>query len=342
MRVVTPARLVAAGLVLIVVAAAVLWIAPSGSYYIFLPDRAHPLAPLVHVRGHATNRSDRGGIYFVDVRVRKARLIERLFPGLHDGATLVQQTRVRSTCVSRQEQQRVDAHDMQLSQRIAAAVALTRLGYKVKQIPTGIVIEDLICRAPAAAKLEAGDRIVGVDGKPVRTVRQLRRRLARHRPGQRVRIRYVRGRSTGEVVVRTIADPQRRNRPLIGFAPEQDLRVDLPLDVRIDTRGVGGPSAGLAFALDLVEALGGDADRGYKVAATGELLPDGAVAPVGALKQKTLGAREAGVDVFLVPAGQNAREARQYAGPLRIIPVESFPQALRALATLPARSAEKH
>jgi len=111
----------------------------------------------------------------------------------------------------------------------------------------------------------------------------------------------------------------------------------LPVKVRIDTAGVGGPSAGLAFALDLMEELGRNVDRGYKVAATGELDLDGSVVPIGAVKQKTIGAKQAGVDVFLVPAGSNAREARKYADGLRIIPVQSFPQALQKLATLPLK-----
>ena len=74
--------------------------------------------------------------------------------------------------------------------------------------------------------------------------------------------------------------------------------------------------------------------HGKKVAATGELSLDGTVGPIGGVKQKTLGARKAGVDVFLVPAGENAREARRYAKDLPIIPVHNFQQALRALATL--------
>jgi PDZ domain-containing protein len=71
------------------------------------------------------------------------------------------------------------------------------------------------------------------------------------------------------------------------------------------------------------------------VAATGELTADGDVEPIGGVKQKTIGAREAGADIFLVPAGDNAAEARKEAGGLRIIPVKTFPQALRALETLP-------
>ena len=88
----------------------------------------------------------------------------------------------------------------------------------------------------------------------------------------------------------------------------------------------------------MVEELGHDITRGYKVAATGELDVDGSVSPIGGVKQKAIGVRRAGVDVFLVPAGDNAKEARKYAGPVKVIPVESFQQALRALATLPAKA----
>jgi len=104
--------------------------------------------------------------------------------------------------------------------------------------------------------------------------------------------------------------------------------------VKIDAGSIGGPSAGLAFALDVLEELGHDVTRGYKVAATGELDTDGTVEPIGGVKQKAIGVRRAGVDVFLVPAGDNAKEARKWAGPVKVIPVESFRQALHALATL--------
>ena len=104
--------------------------------------------------------------------------------------------------------------------------------------------------------------------------------------------------------------------------------------MKIDLGGVGGPSAGLAFALDIVEELRHNVDHGPKVAATGEIELDGGVVPIGGVKQKVLGARRSSVDVFLVPAGDNAAVARRYAGDLRVIAVESFGQALRKLATL--------
>jgi PDZ domain-containing protein len=113
----------------------------------------------------------------------------------------------------------------------------------------------------------------------------------------------------------------------------QEADIELPVDVTIDSGSIGGPSAGLPFALEILEKLGRDVDHGLNVAATGEIELDGTVAPVGGLKQKTIGAKKAGVDVFLVPAGDNAQEARRYANGLKIVPVKSFQQALRALAT---------
>jgi PDZ domain-containing secreted protein len=103
----------------------------------------------------------------------------------------------------------------------------------------------------------------------------------------------------------------------------------------VDAKGIGGPSAGLAFALDIVDELGADVDQQRKVVVTGELSLDGRVLPIGGIKQKTIAAREGNADVFVVPR-ENADEAERYAGDLEIVPVSSFEEALRELGvTLP-------
>ena len=155
------------------------------------------------------------------------------------------------------------------------------------------------------------------------------------RIGSTVAMTVRRGKQTLIERMRTITSggkPPRR--AVVGILVENALDIKLPFPVSIDAGGVGGPSAGLAFALEVLQQLGRNVVHGHKIAATGEIFPDGSVGPIGGIKQKTIGAREAGVDAFLVPAGENARDARKEAGGLRIIPVESFPQALRALATL--------
>jgi Lon-like protease len=330
----TPARLAAAGLLLLAVVALVLWLAPSDSY-VFLPDRAHPVAPLVSVPGGKSPR-DGGGIYYVDVFVRKASWLERLFPSIREGATIVPASVVQAPGVSEKAQHTEDLRAMSRSQEVAAAVALRALGYEVTARPTGVLIEDVARDAPAAGKLFPTDVIVSVDGRRVRTTKDLRTILRSRPAGTAFRIVVQRGGALTKVSVKTIADPRQAGRPILGIFPGQAASVRLPVHVRIDAGDVGGPSAGLAFALDILEQLGRDVDHGHRIAATGEIELDGTVAPIGGVEQKTIGVRRAGIHVFLVPAGENAAEARRYAHGVRIVPVQNFQQALRALATLPS------
>jgi PDZ domain-containing protein len=335
-RLLSPGRLLGVGLLLLGAVVLVLWLAPSNQY-IFLPDRARAVEPLVTVRGERPER-DGGGIYFVDVIVRKATLLERLIPGLRDGATLLPAKAVNPPGTNDAQRRELDLREMALSQQIAAAVALKALGYNVVARPTGALVSTVVPHAPAAGRLQPTDVIVAVDGKPVRTPAELRARIRAHRAGERVRLTVRSSKGVRAETLRTAADGEVPPRPVIGVIVGQAAQIKLPVPVRIDARGVGGPSAGLAFALDLMEELGRDVDRGYRVAATGEIELDGSVGPIGGVKQKTIGARKTKVDVFLVPAGDNAREARRYADGLRIVPVQSFRQALRALATLPPKT----
>jgi PDZ domain-containing protein len=332
MRWLTPVRLAIGGLLLLGAAALVLWLAPASGYDIRLVDPAHPVDPLVKVPGEKPSHAP-GPIYFVDVREREARLLERLVPFTRaDGSSIVPAPPVSSTV-----EQEIGQQDMTESQQVAAVVALDHLGYKVRA-SSGVVTVVLVEKgAPAADVLKTGDVIVSANGRPVTSVLGLRAILAKHRPGDRVRVGFRRGGARRDVTIQTVADPQDSKRAIIGVSARDALQVKLPVRISIDAGGVGGPSAGLAFALDILQELGRNVAHGHKVAATGELALNGTVGPIGGVKQKTLGVRRAGVDVFLVPAGENAQEARRYADGLRIIAVKNFPQALRALATLPPK-----
>ena len=329
MRYLSPARLAAVGLFLVGLAALVLWLAPADGYDVLLVDPAHPVAPLVHLPKEKAAPGG-GAIYFVDVRERPARLLERIFPWARaDGSSLVP-----SPPTSRAVERTIGRVDMTDSQRAAAIVALRSLGYSVQWRFGGVTVLEVEASAPAAKVLEPGDVIVGAAGRTVSGIDELRRILAGREPGDPVAIRFRRGGATRTATVRTVPAPDNPKRAIIGISAEEQVQVRLPFRVRIDAGGIGGPSAGLAFALDILQESGRDVAHGRKIAATGALAPNGAVGEIGGVKQKTLGARRAGVDVFLVPAGDNATEARRYADGLRIIAVKNFPQALRALATI--------
>jgi PDZ domain-containing protein len=212
-------------------------------------------------------------------------------------------------------------------------VALRELGFKVVAKPIGARIEFVDPDAPAAGKLFSGDVVTSAGGRPVTGPSGLRRAIRASGTARDVLLVVKRGNKRVELRIRPAPGPQ--GTPMVGVIVSQAADISLPIDVEIDTKGVGGPSAGLAFALDLLEELGRDVDHGNRVAVTGALELDGTVGEIGGIKQKTIGVERAGIKVFLVPAGENAVEARRYADGIRIVPVTSFQQALRRLATLP-------
>ena len=270
--------------------------------------------------------------------MRKVRWLERLLPFTRpDGASLVPPQAVTAPGETFKERVVEARAEMQRSEQIAAAVALRAGGLDVETTPRGVLVEAVAIDVPAAKTLSSGDVIVAVDGRKVTTVAQLLHATKALRPGEKVRLRLRRDAKVVERTVPTVAAPDDPKRAIFGIRVSQDAKIELPLRVDIDLGDVGGPSAGLPFALQIYKELGHDVDRGRRVAATGEIELDGSIEPVGGIKQKTYGVRSAGADVFLVPAGENAATARRYAGGLRVIPVESFEQALRVLRTLPQK-----
>ncbi len=336
-RVLSPLRLASAGLIVLIATLAIL-VTRGSDQYIEIPDDAHPLADLVKVPNPKPDQ-DSGGIYSVDVLLRPASLLESFVSAVRpEGSDLIDRTQIVQPGISDQQRFKLDLATMKVSQEVASVVALRQLGYHVPITAAGVRVVAVTSGSHAAGLLQPGDVIVAANGKPVLTRTDLAAALAHLKPGNVVRIKVLRGDKNPTFSIRTTADSQDPKRTIIGVLPIQALRVRLPFRIEFNLRKVGGPSAGLAFALELLEKKGRDVDHGYKIAATGEIQLDGSVTRIGGIKQKTIGARKSHVDVFLVPVdGENARDAKRYAGGLRIIPVKSFQQALQALATLPPK-----
>ena len=335
----SPLRLVAAGAILLVAVFAYM-VTQKSDKLLEVPDKAHPLAGLISVPG-ASRREDGGGIYYVDVVLQKASLLQASFKRFRpEGADLIPQDAFVPTGLTYSQQLKIDQETMKVSQKKASVVALRALGLRFPAREGGVRVAAVDSDSHARGVLQPDDIVVAADGRKVATRLDLFNALARHRPGEVVRLAIVRGGKRLAFPVRTIADDVDPRRALIGFAPIEVVKARLPVPVHFNLgRDVGGPSAGLAFALELLEQRGRDVDHGLKVAATGEIQLDGSVTSIGGVKQKTIGARKAGVDAFLVPVdGDNAKVAKRYAHGLRIIPVQNFQQALRALATLPRNS----
>jgi len=335
----SPLRLATAGVILLVAIAAYM-VTQKSSDLLEVPDKAHPLAGLITVPGGPGQRA-KGGVYYVDVLLQKASLLQSSFKLFRpDGADLIPQDDFVPSGLSYSQQLKVDQETMKVSQTKASVVALRALGYKFPAREGGVRVAAINSDSHARGVLQPDDIVVAADGHKVATALDLFNALSRHRPGDVVRLGVLRGGKRLDFRIKTIADSLEPKRALIGFAPLEVVKAKLPFPVHFNLeRDVGGPSAGLAFALEIMEQRGRDIDRGLRLAATGEIQLDGSVTSIGGVKQKTIGARRAGVDAFLVPVdGDNAKVARRYAHGLRIIPVKNFQQALRALATLHPKS----
>jgi PDZ domain-containing protein len=217
------------------------------------------------------------------------------------------------------------------SQDRAGAAALSFLGYDVKITNTGARVLSVAADAPASRVLKRGDLIVSADSKPVTNPDDLAKVIGAHRVGDEVVLEVVRGSKRLTVRSGTVAHPDDPADPIIGVVIEAAPRVDLPLAVKIDSLQIGGPSAGLMFALGIVDLLNGsDLTKGRTVAGTGEISVDGTVGPVGGVRQKIGGARSRGATLFLVPLVE-LDEACAAAGDLSVVGVENLRDAVRVL-----------
>jgi PDZ domain-containing protein len=311
------------------------WETQSG-YYAILPDPAHPTSEVVHAKGGEPPQGD-AQIYFVDVSVLKANEIQKLWAEhLVDGADLVPATQILAPGQSEQQRIRVNDRMMADSKTTAKIVAEKALGLPVKIDRKGAQVVGTQNGLPAAkAGVKPGDVIVAVQGKPITGAQGAIDVLSKLKPGDPVTLEFSDGKVRRMV---TVASPDDATRAIVGVQIGDAIKVGRPpVPVTISTPGIGGPSAGLAFSLEIYDSL---SHRrlldGHKVAVTGELDLDGGVHGIGGVQQKTIGAIDAGADAFIVPKGDNERDARKAAdGRIRIIGVSTFDQALAAIRGLP-------
>ena len=311
------------------------WETQSG-YYALWPDTAHSTTQYLQVPGGRAPAPG-SGFYFVDVHELQANLLEeQYFKHFVTGASLIPATEELAPGQTETQRVHVDFQMMATSQQIAQAVAERAAGMHVGLAGVSVVVAGVSAKTPAAqAGVQPGASITAVNGHKVRTVNQLEKDTGSVKPGQVVRFTFAPG---GTKTFHTIPDPQQKSRGIIGIEIAQNVRVThLPVHVKFLFNNIGGPSAGLAFTLDIYDSLTGrHLLRGHKIAVTGTISLDGTVGPIGAIQQKTIGAINAGADTFIVPAGENYRGAVAAAhGRIRVIPVTSFSQALKDIRALP-------
>jgi PDZ domain-containing protein len=255
-----PRALLLSGTALLVAVLVATWTLRSDDF-LYVPNEARPVAANVTVEGDA-GEDDSGGIYFIDVRVRKARWLEHLLPFIRpEGASLVPGHAVTPPGQTFADWRVQARADMERSEQIAAAVAFREAGLDVDATPRGALVEAVAIDVPAARALRGGDVIVQAAGRPVLTPGALVEAIGGISPGDQVRLRLRRRGKVLQRTVRTVAALDDAKRAIIGIQVSQEARIRLPRSVTIDLGDIGGASAGLPFALEVYQQLGKDVDR---------------------------------------------------------------------------------
>jgi len=306
-------------------------------YVAVRPGSVRPVTEQVLVEG-APSYPPEQSIAYTTVSVGGTTLLEAFAAWLDDDVDVLPEERIRGGR-SADENRRYNAELMDTSKLAAIAVALDFLGMEVDIRTSGTVVRAIAEGSPAAAVLELDDVIVAVDGEPVDELDELGGLLQPGGVGASHTLTVERpagGTSRRDLEVTTVAAEDDPSRAIIGIAPQDRIvDFDFPIDITIDSGTVGGPSAGLAFTLAVLDVLTpGELTGGHRVAATGTMELDGTVGPVGGGAQKAITVRQGGYEVFLVPTAE-VDEVREAVGDdLEVVAVDSLAEALQALDSL--------
>ena len=303
-------------------------------YYALAPGSARQVDDLISVPKDRRFPPE-GEVLLSTVSLSRVNGLEALFGWLDPDVDVLHEDLVLGT-TPRQKFTEQNIQEMRTSKQLAAVVALRRLGYSVPEEGKGALVQQVEKGAPADGSLKQGEVITGVDGQPTKLSQEVVDAIRAHGPGETVRFDVTdpKGGTRVEEIVLT-GRPDGDGGYLGVVLRTKEQRFEFPFDVVIDSGTIGGPSAGLAFTLGVIDSLTmGELTGGKKVAATGTIEIDGHVGDVGGVAQKTAAVRSAGADVFLVPAGEY-EDALDHAGAdLEIVKVATLDDALAAMARL--------
>jgi PDZ domain-containing protein len=294
-----------------------------------LDDRG---TPVISVAGHKVYE-DTGHLNMTTISVVVPLTLAQAMRGWfrHDYAVVPREA-IYPPNKSTDEVRKEDEADFKQSQSSATTAALRYLGFKGT---VRVIVDSVRKGAPADGVLSPGDAIVSVDGTPVASRAKLVELISARRPGQPVRLGLLRSGKALTVSVGTAAmtDKDGSVRPVIGITPVE--RVDFPVKVTISLGDIGGPSAGLMFALGIIDKLEpGSLTDGRFIAGTGTIDDQGVVGPIGGIQQKLIGAKRKGATVFLVPADNCAEALSSPPDGLKLVKVSSLRSALTELHNL--------
>ncbi|MEU8548615.1 YlbL family protein [Streptomyces roseoverticillatus] len=312
----------------------------------------HGGEPVLQISGRKTYPTT-GNLNMTTVRVTgsqyRMNLVEAVYGWIAHDNLVVPHSTLYPDDKTPDELNQETAEEFSQSQESAKVAALKQL-----DIPVGMrtVVASVVKNSPAEGQLHAGDVIKAVDGTEIKQPGDVAKLVTKHEPGQKVTFRIVPAKEaaaaekekrqpTGEQDVSlTTAKAPDDKRAVVGIQAGTDHTF--PFTINIKLADVGGPSAGLMFALGIVDKLTpGDLTGGKFVAGTGTIDDNGKVGPIGGVEMKTVGARNKGAQYFLTPKDNCAAAAKDKPAGLTLVKVDTIGDAIGALEKIRAGDSAK-
>ena len=328
------AVLALAGVLIALLAGVLVWsLAARSDDFAFVPRAAQPAIGVVELEGEPKPPAGAGSVWFSTVGIRHASVWESWF-GVDGGGEIVPRHALIGPGETEEDRSRLEAVSMGASQVNAEIVALRALGEEVEVRSDGVRIVGIDPDAPIRADgAQLGDVIARIDGTDVLTTGALRAAVRRAGPDAPVTIELRRPHEAQPLRLETRTTRGPDGEALLGIVPSEARTVETSRGVEYAVDGVGGPSAGLAFALQIYSAGKDYANLGgLRVAATGSISEDGAVGSIGGAAQKAIGAGRVDADLFLVPRANYRAAADAAPDGVEVVAVGTFDEALAAIS----------
>ncbi|MCS1351371.1 PDZ domain-containing protein [Mechercharimyces sp. CAU 1602] len=319
-------------------------------YYVMKPGSAQDVGSMMSIAGEEDIYHR---FYLTTISLVKGNIFWYVYANVDRDSELIAEEEVVIKGEDPQEYRVRQEEMMESSQEAAIIAAYTFAEKDVTVDNRGLKILRVVEGMGATRELMPGDVLVAVDGERVNSVEQLGELLDEKKTGDKVDIVYERQRERrkGTITLRPLSEDPSANVGM-GIVPVVDREVETKPEVEIAVEEIGGPSAGLLFALQMVDLLSeGDLSKGYKVAGTGTLSTTGEVGQIGGASYKVLAAEQAGAELFFVPRDRteterNTHDARERVKrdglDIRVVPVSSLEEAVMYLETLPEKRQAKN
>lgn len=320
----------------LLVGAAVLALWPvKVPYFAMSPGPVEEVADLITIEDVETYAPN-GDLFLLTVGLREVNVFEYVEAQLDPRVDLIAREVIRPAGVTQEQQTRSNLEAMNESIDIAVYVALTRLGYEIGFTGEGVRVLQVVEGSPADGVLQVDDVITHVEGQAVLTFDDAGAVIRTYQIGDTINLSGTRSGEPLSVEVTLAPHTEMEGAPMVGVALDTvNLDLVLPIDLDVDPRNIGGPSAGMMYAITVLDLLTEeDLAGGHRIAGTGTIRSDETVGAIGGVRQKVFGARSVGAEYVMVPTDNYADALTAAGDDIEIVAVATLQDALDFLDSL--------